>query len=183
MLKLKNMTGLLVAISCLTLFSKGFAQEEQLKQLLFDTNIEVSESARGGSGTFWVNKYVSSKSETINDSEPSSLYSQCIGSRLVFSVSEFRPCEEVVCKGQTFVAYVVEVCFSGGFSFHVADYSDGTRIVTCLDGPMLGHQGIAFNGVQIGGSTKVTWFANYFVHSYPTGKVVSYENKQIIEIY
>jgi hypothetical protein len=78
----------------------------------------------------------------------------------------------------------VSIIKNGGYLFHVADYPDGTRVVTCLDGSGKGYQGMSVNGVAGGGSNDVKWHSKYhFVHKYPCGQVKSYENKQIIEIY
>jgi hypothetical protein len=79
--------------------------------------------------------------------------------------------------------YRVSVINYGGFNFHVADYNDGARIVTCLDGGMRGYQAIAYNGSQVASSYDVQWYSNYFVHRYPDGKVYSYSNRQIAEVY
>jgi hypothetical protein len=69
-----------------------------------------------------------------------------------------------------------------GYNFHIADYNDGTRIITCLDGPMRGYQGIVFNGYQVAESFDVKWHSNYFVHQYPAGQVTSYSNRQIAKL-
>lgn len=78
--------------------------------------------------------------------------------------------------------YVKEVAL-GGYHFHVADYPDGTRIVTALDGASRGLQGIAFRGILQTESRNVQWQRNSFTHFYPGGRVVSYPNRQITEIY
>jgi hypothetical protein len=78
----------------------------------------------------------------------------------------------------------VSIIKKGGYSFHVADYPDGTRVVTCLDGSGKGYQGIAVNGVAIDESNDVKWYSKYhFIHKYPSGQIKSYKNKQIMEIY
>lgn len=79
-----------------------------------------------------------------------------------------------------FKAYAVAIQTLEGYTFHVADYRDGSRIVTCLDGEMVGYQGIALNGEQVNESKDVEWFSNYFVHTYPGGKVYSYPKKQTV---
>lgn len=86
-------------------------------------------------------------------------------------------------KSLFFETYAVSIWTIDGYSFHIADYYDGTRVVTCLDGELVGLQGIAVNGIKTAESRNVTWYNNYFVHRYPTGKINSYSNKQIIELY
>jgi hypothetical protein len=80
----------------------------------------------------------------------------------------------------------VSITVLNGYTFHVADYYGpygNSRIVTCLDGDMQGHQGIADNGILRIESTNFEWYKDYFVHYYPAGKVVSYANKQTAEFY
>lgn len=86
-------------------------------------------------------------------------------------------------KSLYFETYVVYIQSYGGYTFHVADYLDGTRVVTCLDGPLMGLQGISVNGIKIGESNDVIYYPTFFVHFYPGGKIYSYLNKQIFEIY
>lgn len=80
-------------------------------------------------------------------------------------------------------AYYVGINIVGGYTFHVADYLDGTRVVTCLDGSMRGCQGVAKYGVQIAASDVVVWHSNYFVHYYQDGEITSFPSAQVIEIY
>lgn len=90
----------------------------------------------------------------------------------------------VQAKSVKFYSSSVFITVKGGFTFHVADYYGpyGTsRIVTCLDGNMIGHQGISDNGILQIESTNVIWYKDYFVHFYPAGHVTSYANKQICE--
>jgi hypothetical protein len=82
-----------------------------------------------------------------------------------------------------FDTYFISYQVINGYTFHVADYLDGTRIVTCLDGYLRGLQGVSVNGIQVSESTDVIWYGNYFVHWYITGKVYSYTYKQVIELY
>ena len=77
---------------------------------------------------------------------------------------------------------MVSIQVLDGFYFHVADYYDGTRVVTCLDGGLRGYQGIAFNGKQIAECNNVKWFKKHFEHQYPNGKIYSYPNKQVIKL-
>lgn len=78
--------------------------------------------------------------------------------------------------------YIVQQVYYGGYNFHIADYPDGTRVVTCLDGDMKGVQGIAENGMQMGGSSNVQWHKGYFVHFYPAGTITSYPNMQVADL-
>lgn len=86
-------------------------------------------------------------------------------------------------KSATFQTYNVQIVYYGGFNFHVADYIDGTRIVTCLDGTEKGLQSIAHNGTTQMQSRNVQWHNGYFIHFYPGGKVTSFPNNQVAEIY
>lgn len=79
--------------------------------------------------------------------------------------------------------YNVRIQTANGYNFHVADYSDGTRVVTCLDGEMRGLQGVAINGVVTSESYNVTWYSNYFTHRHTGGTVTSWVNRQVIQLY
>lgn len=70
-----------------------------------------------------------------------------------------------------------------GLKFHIADYSDTTRVVTALDGEKAGYQGVSVGGIKTAESTKVDWQKNYFIHNYASGRIFSYPDKQIIEHY
>ncbi len=85
-------------------------------------------------------------------------------------------------KKAYFETYAAGVVVLGGYLWHVADYYDGTRVVTALDGGMRGYQGVSVYGIQTAESVNVEWHKDYFVHRYPTGKIYSYPNRQIIEI-
>ena len=82
-------------------------------------------------------------------------------------------------------AYSVAVNVLYGYTFHVADYYDGTRVVTCLDGDMKGYQGIGVNGIKQAESTNVEWHKKYFVHYYVEDdmdfKIISYPTSQVAE--
>lgn len=84
---------------------------------------------------------------------------------------------------QRFETYAIAINKVDGYIFHVADYYDGTYIVTCLDGPLLGYQVISVNGMVTADSSTVVWYKNYFVHRYATGNVLTYKRKQIIELF
>lgn len=104
--------------------------------------------------------------------------------------NEFRK-NAAVCLNQTHNAvagssqhvetYNVGVATEGGFKFHVGVYGNGVTVVTCLDGPLVGCQGVYINGVIIAESCNAQWYSNYFVHYYVDGKVYTYANKQVIE--
>lgn len=79
--------------------------------------------------------------------------------------------------------YFVSHVHLGGYEFHVADYKDGTKIVTCLDGSMRGLQGISYRGLLRIESRNVRWCGDYFVHFYPGGTVTSFSDRQISELY
>ena len=82
----------------------------------------------------------------------------------------------------TYETRFVSVIVLDGYKIHVADYYDGTRVVSFLDGDMKGYQAGSVNGVFTGDSRNVEWHKNYFVHRYPRCKITSYPNKQIFEI-
>jgi hypothetical protein len=77
----------------------------------------------------------------------------------------------------------VAVAKLNGITIHIADYPDGTRVLTCLEGSLKGLQEGYFNGVLVLSSRNVKWHSKYFVHTYPNGKITSYPKKQIAEIY
>lgn len=85
-------------------------------------------------------------------------------------------------RAPVFETYAVRIDFFEGHRFHVADYYDGTCVVTCLDGPLLGYQVISVHGVVTADSSDVIWRKNHFVHRYPSGKVFTYERMQVIEL-
>lgn len=80
-------------------------------------------------------------------------------------------------------AYLVSISTINGSSYHVADYFNGTRVVTCLNGYYMGLQAIGVNGIIIADSVAVEWHKNYFLHYYPEGQVISYPTKQFLKIY
>jgi hypothetical protein len=80
-------------------------------------------------------------------------------------------------------AYLVQQIYSGGYNFHTADYYDGTRVVTCLDGDLKGYQGVSVNGVLQTEGFGAEWHNGYFIHYYERGKITSYPKKQTIELY
>lgn len=135
---------------------KAYTQEEEFNQLLSIKNV------------------ISTDLDFSKDdpSDPKNLES---------TESIFSKIEASSSKSSKFVTYNVYLNVLNGYTFHVADYSDGTRVITALDGSMRGYQAIGFNGVQVTGSSNVTWHSDYFVHKYPNGKVTSYATRQVAE--
>lgn len=89
-------------------------------------------------------------------------------------------------KSQKYETHSVSIIVLQGYTFHVADHFGAfgvSRVVTCLDGEFRGYQTISDNGVKAAESWIVEWHSKYFVHYYPNGKMYSYPNKQIIELY
>lgn len=86
-------------------------------------------------------------------------------------------------KSQYFETYAIFIRYDQGYSFHVADYYDGTRVVTSLDGPLQGHQLVGVNGIITADSSNIKCYSNYCVHYYVGGKITTYPNRQVIEIY
>lgn len=84
---------------------------------------------------------------------------------------------------ERFYAFYVAFEFINGFKYHVADYYDGTRVVTCLNGPCNGLQTIYLRGFWVAESGDVTWHRRYFVHWHISGRITSYDYKQVIELY
>lgn len=69
-----------------------------------------------------------------------------------------------------------------GFSFHIADYTIGERVVTCLNGPLRGRQLIGVNGVIVSESYNAVWYSDYFFHRHTGGTVTSWSNRQVVQI-
>lgn len=82
-----------------------------------------------------------------------------------------------------FETSAVSICTINGVKYHIADYSDTTRVVTALDGDLRGYQGVSVGGVKTAESIKVNWFNDHFTHTYVSGKITSYDNRQVIEHY
>lgn len=88
-------------------------------------------------------------------------------------------------KTQKAETYAVSITVINGFTFHVADYYGdwgNSRVVTALDGELRGRQEIADNGIIMAASTNVIWHKDFFEHTYPAGKVYTYQNKQVLKI-
>lgn len=84
---------------------------------------------------------------------------------------------------QRFYAFCVGFEYINGFRYHVADYYDGTRVVTCLNGPSMGLQTVYLRGFWVGDSWDVNWRKRSFVHWHVSGRITSYDYKQVIELY
>jgi len=84
---------------------------------------------------------------------------------------------------QRFETRFVQQVFYGGFYFHIADYIDGTRVITCLDGPDKGLQAVTYNGIYQTETRAVQWNKDHFVHFYQHGRIISYPTLQISELY
>lgn len=84
---------------------------------------------------------------------------------------------------QRFETYEARQTIFGGFKFHIAEYADGTKIITCLDGTEKGLQSISCNGMTQTESRAVQWNKDTFIHFYEHGRVISYPRRQIVEFY
>jgi len=84
---------------------------------------------------------------------------------------------------QRFETYQVQKNYFEGVNYHNAYYADGTLIITTLDGQYKGLQGIWYNGNCLASSLSIQWTKDGFVHTYPAGRVTSYANRQISELY
>lgn len=151
----------LVLLLCLATFNLG-AQENEFNQILSVKNIQITEPIDFTSG----NPVIKSTPLLEDDA-------------LAIKLDE----SSVVKKSVFYEAYAVWIQNLNGYNFHIADYWDGTRVVTCLDGGMVGLQAISVNGIKMVESTNVKWYNNRFVHRYPAGKVTSYSYKQTSEVY
>jgi hypothetical protein len=83
-------------------------------------------------------------------------------------------------KVETSMIFITEL---NGYNLHVADYYDGTRVITVLNGDLIGYQEVSVNGIPMNTSTDIKWHKRYFVHYYSSGKISTYEHKQILEVY
>jgi hypothetical protein len=139
-------------------------QENDFKRMLMIKNIPASEIT-----DFCLDSPIKGSETTeISDTSPISLSSEQ---------------SSAVEKSLFYTAYSVSIQNLHGHLYHVADYYDGTKVITCLTGEHKGLQGVAVNGKTIVTTVNVIWFNNYFVHYYPTGKISSDANQQVIEVY
>ena len=86
-------------------------------------------------------------------------------------------------SGKSFTTHNVRYENLDGYTFHIADYPDGSRAVTALNGEMRGYQGIALNGRQIAESWNMEVHNGYFIHYYDVAKITSYDTKQVCKYY
>jgi len=84
---------------------------------------------------------------------------------------------------QRFETYNVGSTKMNGATLHTATYLDGTVILTALDGPQKGYQEVYVNGVLETYNSTCQHGKDYFYHQYERGKVTTYSNRQIIELY
>lgn len=107
-----------------------------------------------------------------------------LGLILVFGFFGALPLKAASKKAQ-YETYAVSINVVSGYRFHIADYYGtygSSRVITALDGELRGRQEIADNGIVMAASTQVRWHKDYFVHTYPRGKVYTYLNKQVLEM-
>lgn len=165
---------------CLFAFN-AHAQQNELEQLLSFQNISVSEIPDICSlGIF-------SNEPCINEGLAFQLSAEKATQNSLEGIPSFQldAKTRAAKKVQKTHANSVVINVSNGYTFHVADYYGyygNSRVVTCLNGAMKGHQGIADNGIVLAESNDVTWHKGYFVHRYPNGKITSYPNSQTAEI-
>ncbi len=164
-ISIKNLAAPMKKISLLILASLFLigtvqAQEEEFRQLLSMQNKSAME------------KFEESENDTPEEA---------LGPLLHFGIGGKRsPSLKCPLRRKT---HAIRIVIHGGYNFHVADYPDGTCVVSCLDGPEKGLQGIAFRGDMIAETRNVEWHECYFVHFYPAGKITSYQHKQVAEVY
>lgn len=70
-----------------------------------------------------------------------------------------------------------------GSVFKVWIYNDYLVVGTVLKGPNKGAQSIFFNGKSVANADKIIKKKNHTIHFYSDGKIITYKNKQKIEIY
>jgi hypothetical protein len=155
--------GLLLVLSSFTGIICG--QEQELMKLVSIQTVNVNDMMN-----------IALESASNEESESDNLI---LAKRIDQQSSE----SELVKKSIYFNAASVNIQKMNGYHFHVADYTDGTRIVTSLDGEIKGMQVVGYNGKLVVSSSNVEWQNNNFTHYYPAGKVISYPNQQILIVY
>jgi hypothetical protein len=164
---------ILATILACSIAISGFTHEAEMNQLLSIQNLSAL-----GINLDGFDKEILNSSN--NDTERSL---NTTSGNMLEKLLEEQPSSEMHIKGKSlFETYAVSLVMINGYTFHVADYTDGTRIVTALDGETRGLQAIGFNGIINGYSTIVEWHSNHFVHRYTDGKITSYSNKQVVEL-
>jgi hypothetical protein len=88
---------------------------------------------------------------------------------------------ESCAKGKTITTRDVRVTASKGVRIHTAVYSDGSKVVTNIDGREAGKQVVTANGKVIGISYDISFRAGYFRHKHSWGEVLSYPLKQVVK--
>lgn len=133
---------------------------------------------------------LTSVTQNLNANEGEDLQKQILQEICELPVSEenFEMDEEErvtadVSYSLTVESVSVHTHIQNGYKFHIADYYNGTRIVTCLNGSMKGLQGVSSYGNKVAESSNVEWHSSYFIHYYPDGRVESYPNKQYMKVY
>lgn len=154
---------------CLLPFT-GFTQEAQFHQLLEIQNLNVDDSNQ-------IQRLFSESREQDFCATLAQIHSH------EFPISQQLNLNETLAKSFCAETYDVRIVLYQGYTFHVANHFDGSRVVTCLDGSLRGLQGIARNGVVKAESSNVVWLTNSFVHYYPGGQIRSYAARQVAEIY
>lgn len=140
------------------------AQEEEISELLFDTCIYNNEDEAHSAMVQAISN------ETQIETTPN--LNSKIAKHAATSHARFK-----------YETTNVSIVILGGYKFHVADYLDGSRVVTALDGKMKGYQAVGMNGIQQGYSENVEWRGTSFIHYYPYGRIISYPDRQIVELY
>lgn len=172
-----------VVLICLfTVF--GYSQDENIAQLLTNQNGAVSRIVTDREDSPWFGKNISvpippgpdNLLDSSSDDETPQLITQ---EHYQYSASVSRKTSHK----KEFETYAVSILYNNGCKVHVADYYDGTKVLTFLDGELKGLQGVGVNGVQTAESNAVEWHSKYFVHYYTNGKIYTYSNKQVLELY
>jgi hypothetical protein len=65
----------------------------------------------------------------------------------------------------------------------IAEYSNGTRVYSCLNEPMNGFQSIYRDDRKVAESWNIKWYDDHFVHQYSNGTITTYPNKQVAELH
>jgi hypothetical protein len=169
---------ILALILCVFTFSVH-AQQEEFHLLLSVQSISGSEASGISFPDVCLNKNYSEAGFSLN------LIGETNASQNSFESTSPKNSHAVASKRAIRqYANTVAINILSGYTYHIADYYGAfgsSRIVTCLDGPFKGCQGIADNGVLQIESNEVKWHKGYFEHRYPGGKVVSYPTSQYFE--
>ncbi len=173
---MRILTALLLCLAT-TLVTNGYAQEEELKQLEIVQSICASAVSNPADSRQTNLNHLPNLS--MGEASPMAL---ALNLNLDLALDLNLNLDLKAKRVQKFETYAVRIDFFDGYRFHVANYYDGTCIVTCLDGPLLGYQVISVHGVVTAESSNVIWRKDHFVHRYKNGKVFTYERMQVIEL-